>query len=186
MNASTMATGFLAVYAVQHWGLSDAQAGTFTVSLLVGQAISNLLFGVLADRKWHKIILEISALSAALAVAIALTAPAPLILHASFALAGCAIAGFYQSGMMIAMEFGRPEIQATYIGMNSTVRGASAGIAPLMGGWLAATVGYPGLFVVAFAMGVIGFAVMRFAVQDPRVTDTQALSTSAARATASD
>jgi len=186
MNASTMATGFLAVYAVQHWGLSDAQAGTYTVSLLVGQAISNLFFGVLADRKGHKIVLEISALSAAFAVAVALIAPTPLVLHASFALAGCAVAGFYQSGMMVAMEFGRPEIRATYIGINSTVRGASAGLAPIFGGWLAATVGYPGLFIAALIFGLAGFAVMRFSVHDPRVANVHTASTAAAQAAASD
>ena len=186
MNGSTMATGFLAVYAVQHWGLSDTLAGMYAVSLLVGQAICNLLFGVLADRRGHKIVLEISALSAVLAAAIALVAPAPFVLHASFALVGCAIAGFYQSGMMIAMEFGRPEIRTTYVGMNSTVRGASTGIAPLIGGWLAGTLGYSGLFVAALVMGLAGFAIMHFAVLDPRVAGARSESTATAQAVASD
>jgi len=186
MNMSTMATGFLAVYAVQRWDLTDAQAGTYTISLLVGQALSNLLFGVLADRKGHKLVLEVSALVAALGVGIALVAPSPLVFHASFVLAGCSLAGFYQSGVMIAMEFGRAEIRPTYIGLNSTVRGISAGLASLIGGGLAAMLGYPGLFIVTLVMGLAGFAVMHFAVRDPRAVKDAVASSPVVQTPASD
>jgi Na+/melibiose symporter-like transporter len=66
-----MAVGFLTVYAVQQWHLTDSRAGGFTAPMLVGQALSNLLFGMLADRWGHKLVLDLSTLSSVLGVGLA-------------------------------------------------------------------------------------------------------------------
>ena len=163
-----MAIGFLAVYAVDRWQLPDGQAGSFTASMLIGQSLTNLLFGVLADRHGHKLVLELSTLCSAFAVGLASLAPAPAWFYAVFALIGASTAGFMLSGMMIAFEFSSPDMRPTYIGLNNTVGGVAAAIAPLIGGWLASAVGYRVLFVVAFAIGLAGFAVLRWWVRDPR------------------
>jgi MFS family permease len=163
-----MAVGFLAVYAVERWQLPDSQAGSFTASMLIGQSLSNLLFGVLADRYGHKMVLELSTLCSALAVGLASLAPAPAWFYAVFALIGASTAGFMLSGMMIAFEFSSPDMRPTYIGLNNTVGGVAAAIAPLIGGWLAGAMGYRVLFFVAFAIGLAGFAILRWWVREPR------------------
>jgi MFS family permease len=163
-----MAVGFLAVYAVQRWRLPDSRAGSFTASMLTGQALSNLLFGVLADRKGHKLVLQLSALAGALAVGLAGLAPAPAWFYVVFALTGASFAGFMLSGIMIVFEFSAPDVRPTYIGLNNTVSGVAAGLAPMVGGWLAGVVGYRGLFAVAFVVGLAGFALLRWSVRDPR------------------
>jgi MFS family permease len=163
-----MAVGFLAVYAVQRWQLPDSQAGGFTASMLIGQALSNLAFGVLADRKGHKLVLELSALSGAFAAGLASLAPAPAWFHVVFALIGASTAGFMLSGIMITFEFSAPDVRPTYIGLSNTANGAVAAVAPMIGGWLAGAVGYRALFAVAFAIGLAGFALLRWSVQEPR------------------
>ena len=163
-----MAVGFLAVYAAQRWQLPDSQAGGFTASMLVGQALSNLLFGALADRRGHKLVLELSALLAASAVGLASLASAPIWFHAVFALVGASFAGFYLSGTMIVFEFSAPDVRPTYIGLSNTVSGVAAGVAPMVGGWLAGAVGYQGLFAVACVVGLAGFALLRWSVREPR------------------
>jgi MFS family permease len=163
-----MAIGFVAVYAVQRWQLSDSQAGGFTTSMLVGQALSNLLFGMLADRKGHKLVLELSTLLGASAVGIASLAPTPAWFHPVFALVGAGTAGYILSGIMIIFEFCEPDVRPTYIGLNNTVTGIASGIAPLLGGWLAKAAGYRTLFVVAFVVGMVGFALLRWSVREPR------------------
>ena len=60
INLGGMAWGFLAVYAFEHWHLPDGRVNLFNAWLLGGQALSNLLFGALADRKGYKIVMEIS------------------------------------------------------------------------------------------------------------------------------
>ena len=163
-----MAVGFLAVYAAQRWHLPDSQAGSFTASMLVGQALSNLLFGVLADRTGHKLVLELSTLLGALAVGLAGLASAPVWFYVIFALIGASAAGFMLSGIMIVFEFSPPGVRPTYIGLNNTVSGVAAGLAPLLGGWLAEVVGYRVLFAVAFVIGLAGFALLRWLVREPR------------------
>jgi MFS family permease len=69
---------------------------------------------------------------------------------------------------MIAFEFSSPDMRPTYIGLNNTVGGVAAAIAPLIGGWLAGSLGYRVLFVVAFAIGIVGFAILRWWVREPR------------------
>jgi len=167
---SGMAIGFLAVYAAQRWHLPDSQAGNFTISMLFGQAFSNLLFGVLADRKGHKLVLELSTLLGALAVGLASLAPAPVWFYIVFVIIGASTAGFILSGIMIIFEFSAPDVRPTYIGLNNTVSGVAAGLAPMLGGWLAGAVGYQGLFAVAFVIGLAGFALLHWSVREPRQT----------------
>ena len=163
-----MAIGFLVVYAVGRWQLPDSQAGSYTASMLIGQALSNLAFGVLADRRGHKLVLELSALCGTLAVGLAGLAPDSAWFYLVFALVGASTAGFMLSGIMIAFEFSTADLRPTYIGLNNTVTGVAAGAAPLVGGWLAGAVGYQALFAVAFVVGLAGLALLRWSVRDPR------------------
>ena len=163
-----MAFGFLAVYAAQRWRLPDSQAGRFTTAMLTGQALSNLLFGSLADRKGHKLVLEVSTLLGAAAVGLASLAPSPAWFYAVFALTGGATAGFMLSGTMIVFEFGAPDVRPTYIGLSNTTIGVMRAVAPVVGGWLAGAMGYQRLFALTFAVVIAGFALLRWLVREPR------------------
>lgn len=174
-----MAIGFLAVYAVKQWQLPDSQAGAFTVSMLIGQALSNLAFGWLADRKGHKLVLELSTLAAALGTGVAYLAPAPAWFHIVFALIGISAAGFILSGIMIIFEFSKPEVRPTYIGLANTIVGSIAIFTPMIGGWLADTAGYKALFLTSFAISITGLAMLRWWVREPRRVANQRISESA-------
>jgi MFS family permease len=163
-----MATGFLTVYAVRQWQLSEGEAGRFTTVMLIGQALCNLLFGWLADHQGHKRVLEIAVLMGVLATVLALLAPAPLWFYGVFALLGGNTAGMILSGIMIVFEFAPPEQRPTYIGLNNTLVGIVAGLAPMIGGWLAGSLGYAVLFGVSGAIGAVGLGVLRWAVKEPR------------------
>jgi MFS family permease len=163
-----MAGGFLTVYAVQRWQLSDGQAGSYTASMLLGQTVSNLLLGPLADRKGHKLTLELGVLMGVLGVGLAIIAPGPAWFYAVFALLGVKIAGTLLSALMIVLEFCSDDLRPTYIGVSNTVRGVASGIAPVIGGWLAGVVGYRSLFVTAFIVGIAGLVLLRWSVREPR------------------
>jgi MFS family permease len=165
---SGMASGFLAVYAVQRWGLDDSQAGLYTTAWLLGQAIFNLLFGVISDRRGHKLVMELSVLSAAIAVALALIAPDPGWFYLVFILVGGSVAGYILAGISITFEFSQPQDRPTYIGLNNTINGVAYVIAPLLGALIAEYVGYRWLFGVALVIGLFGFAMMHFWVREPR------------------
>ncbi len=163
-----MALGFVAVYAIQSWNLPDSQAGAYTIATLVAQALSNLAFGWLADRKGHKLVLQISVLSVTLVAGISALAPTATWFYLIFALIGISTAGFMLSGIMIVFEFCEPEIRPTYIGINNTYNGIVAIAMPLIGAALVKTYGYQIMFAVTSVVCLIGLGLLRFWVQEPR------------------
>ena len=167
-GAGNMAIGFLAVYAVQRWSLPDSQAGGFTIAMLIGQSVGNLLLGWLSDRKGHKLSIEICVLLTALAAGIAALAPQGNWFYIVFFLIGISVAGLMLSGISIVFEFCESDIRPTYIGINNTFRGIVAIAMPLIGGWLAKTQGYPIMFGTTFAISLIGLFLLHFWVQEPR------------------
>jgi MFS family permease len=167
-SLSGMATGFLVVYTVQTWSLPDAQASGFTVALQIGLALANLFFGFLADRKGHKLSLEICMLLSVLSLALAIIAPSPWWFFPIFFLRGAVNAGTFISGISIVYEFTGAENRPTYIGLANTIPGIAVTIAPLIGGWLAGVLSYRSMFILSAAIGAASWALLRFAVHEPR------------------
>lgn len=165
---SGMATGFLVVYTVKTWNLPDSKASGYMIALQIGLALSNLVFGFLADRKGHKLSLEICFLISSLLLFLAIIAPNPIWFFPIFFLRGAVNAGTYISGISIVYEFTDAQNRPTYIGLANTIPGIAASIAPLIGGWLAGAVSYQAMFVLSALLAATGWALLRFAVREPR------------------
>jgi MFS family permease len=165
---SGMAAGFLVVYTVQTWDLTDTEASSFTFALQIGLALANLFFGFLADRKGHKLSLEICLALSVLSLVLAIFAPSPLWFFLIFFLRGAVNAGSFVSGISIVYEFTDAESRATYIGLANTIPGIAGSIAPLMGGWLAGAVSYQAMFIISAIIGAISWTLLRFGVREPR------------------
>jgi MFS family permease len=163
-----MGTGFLAVYAADRWQLSDSRAGLFTTAMVVGQAGANLILGALADRRGHKLVLEISLLLTAASMAGAVLVPAPAWMYFVFVAVGAAAAGDILAMIGIVMEFSGIEERPTYMGLANTIPGLSAAVAPMIGGWIAQRFSYPTTFASGALLGVAAFAVMHWMVVEPR------------------
>lgn len=165
---SGMSAGFLAVYASKTWAMSDAVASGYTVILQVGLAVTNLFLGYLADRRGHKLSLEIALALNVLSIALAIAAPNPWWFFAVFLLRGAVNAGTFMSGVSIVYEFTDAENRATYIGLANTVPGIAGAVAPLIGGWLAGAINYQTMFILSAVIGAASWALMHFAVREPR------------------
>jgi MFS family permease len=164
-----MALGFVTVYAVQRWHLSDSQAGFYTTLLLVGEAVAYIGVGAVADRRGHKLVQEASLVLCALSMAIAVLAPSPIWMYAVFAAIGALTAAEVVSSIGIAMEFGTPEERPTYLGLANTIPGLFSAVAPLLGGWIASRATYAALFVTALLFSAVAWATLRWLVQEPRI-----------------
>jgi MFS family permease len=167
-SLSGMATGFLAVYTIQTWKLPDAEVGSFMIALQIGLTLANLFFGFLADRKGHKLSLEICWLLSTLALVMAILAPSPLWFFPIFFLSGAVSAGTFLSGISIVYEFTDAENRPTYIGLANTIPGIVVSIAPLIGGWLARVMSYRSMFILSAIVGALSWVLLRFAVREPR------------------
>jgi MFS family permease len=165
-----MAWGFVAVYAVQKWNLPEGAAGGFIAWSMIGQSLGNILFGLLGDRKGYRLVFILSTVIGLVSLLMILLLSNPDWLGAIFLLRGLSVSGLMLMIVMV-LEFGRPEIRPTYIGVNNTVAGMATLIAPLAGGFVAEAFGYPPLFWTASGITVIALLLALFWFQDPRHRD---------------
>ena len=163
-----MHLGFISVYAVSHYGITNEEIGVLTAVLLVAQTVGNLIWGVIGDRRGHKLVMESATLVWSIAALVALLAPSSVWLYLVFALLGIGASGSLIAGLSIVFDFAPEPERPTYIGLTSTLIAIPSGVAPLLGSWLAAQWGYPTLFGVACVAGLIGYGVLRWAVVEPR------------------
>lgn len=162
-----MAWGFLAIYALETWQLSDGEVGLFTSTMLIGQAAANLVFGFLADKYGYKRILLLSNAAGFIAVILALIISNPEWFFVVFILRGISLSGFFLAGMIV-YEYSKADIRPTYIGLNNTWLGVMNLIAPIVGGLIAQHYGYLCLFLVAGCLLFIGGLLLTFYVREPR------------------
>jgi MFS family permease len=164
----TMAVGFLTVYTLDTWQVSNSMVGLFTTFLLCGRAIGNLVFGWFSDRYGHKLSLEFRTLISVSTLIIAVVAQTPQVFYLVFALQGFSSAAAFLSGTNIIFEFCDPDVRPTYIGLSNTVIGVVAGAAPIIGGLIAGWLNYTWLFGIAAMSSLLGFVTLRFLVIEPR------------------
>lgn len=168
-----MGIGFITVAAVQRWQIGDGVVGLFTTCLLIGQTLGTLGFGLLADRRGHKLSVELGALASLLAFLIAWLAPQPQWYYLVFLLIGVLNGAMSVSGLLIVLEFSPPKLRPTYIGLTNTALGVLGLVTPLIGAWLASR-NYDWLFAVAATFSLAGLVVIRWFVHEPRWKETSA------------
>ncbi|MCA9985350.1 MAG: MFS transporter, partial [Anaerolineales bacterium] len=167
LGLGNLGSGFVTVAAISKFAVRDGTVGQYTVVILIGQTLSNLVLGLLADKYGHKRSLEIAALSAMAAAAIAWLAPGPNWYFLVFFLLGITFGGTVVSGLLIALEFSSPEKRPTYIGLTNSSVGLISAIAPLLGAALA-KVSFDLLFGLACVINVVAFLLFHFRVLEPR------------------
>jgi MFS family permease len=167
-NLGGMAAGFFIVYGAERFGLNGAQVGGLTAVYVGIQALINLAWGYIGDRKGHKLVLVWSTAAMGLALLAALLVASPLVLWALFILLGVAVAGDNTSGLNIILEFCGDEERPTYIGLTNTLLAPSRAIAPLLGGWLATLLGFSPMFAVALVATIVGCLMLELLVREPR------------------
>jgi MFS family permease len=165
-----MGLGFATVAAVKRWSIADGTVGTYTLTYLLGQMAGNLFTGLLADKRGHKLSLELAALSSFLAFAIAWLAPTEEYYLVVFFLLGIMTGAVLVSGILVVMEFSRPERRPTYIGMTNTSVGVVSMIAPLIGAALAVA-SYNLLFALSAFLSLLSAAALHWWVREPRFKD---------------
>ena len=164
---SLMGTSFFIVFGNDTFGLSGAEVGALTAVLLGSQAVMQLAFGWLGDRRGHKFNLTIFAFATGLAALSASIASNALSLIPAFILLGTALAADRISHLNIVLEFAVPEDQPTYIGLTNTLLAPVVFLAPIFGGWVAG-IGFQTLFLMMLICGAIGGLLLTIWVNEPR------------------
>jgi MFS family permease len=167
LGFGALGAGFVTLSAIRTWSVSDATVGGYTGAMLVGEAAGMLILGALADRRGHKLSLEIAALCYAAAFALTAWSPGPGVYIPAFVLIGMGLGGQITSGIMLTLEFAPPGRQPTYAGLVNTILGIVGVTAPLIGAWLAER-DFSLLFLVGAGLNLVAFVVFVVRVRDPR------------------
>jgi MFS family permease len=165
----TMASGFYIVYGIERFGVAGAAIGWLTAVLVASQALTGVLWGMIADRSGHKIVLTGGALALMLAALLAWFAPSQAWLTIVFFLLGTGLAAEMASALNIILEFCDPADRPTYIGLTNTLLAPTWAFAPLLGGWIATwSDGYSTLFLTAAVCAGLGALLLLIWVREPR------------------
>ena len=163
-----MAMPFYILYAGQTLGLSGSILATLTVAFTLSATVSNLIWGFIADHKGFRL---------AFLLAIGLWIASTLLLLFSQGLLlniivfigmGAATQGFQSTAINLTLEFGpRDDVPLRIAIANSSSEIAGA-IGPLLGGILAASLGYESVFIASVTFLIIGAALINNYVPEPR------------------
>jgi MFS family permease len=168
-----MGAAFYTVYALTRHEATARDVGYFTAALYAGQIVGTLLFGSIADRAGHRVVIVAGVTAAIVANVVALLAPDVLSFTLAFVLSGLTQAAVNVSNMTILLEFAPTEEERpTYIGLGNTLIGPIAFAAPLVAGVIADVAGFRMVFRVAAMMGVVAVALLLARVREPRTALT--------------
>jgi MFS family permease len=167
-QGAIMAFAFYAVYAVRQHGLSELEVSLMTGVLLGVQIVANPLLGWIGDRWGHRLAMLSGIIASILSALLAWWAPDPGWFYAVFTFAGIGIAATWTVALAMVQDFGLETERPAYIGLGNTLVAPATILAPLLGGWLADSAGYPTAFLASALAGLLTLIILVFFMRDPR------------------
>jgi len=167
LSFASLAFAFYAVYAVRSFGVSEARIGVITGVMMGTQIAANPIMGWLGDRWGHRVIMQGGVIASIASALIAWFAPHPNWFFLVFILAGIGNVAVWTIGMTMSLEFGSDDERPTFIGLTNTLVAPSTLLAPLLGGWLADTSGYPATFALNIACGILALILLNLMKERP-------------------
>ena len=164
---ATMALSFYTIYAVWHFEVNEFAAGVMTTSFLIANILASLLMGRLADRWSPRMVMGLGGLGISLSALIAMFAPSAGWLYLAFAFASIGMVASWTIPIPLTNQFGEEKERPFYIGLSNTITAPAAILAPILGGWLADTLGFQATFLVSVISGLLMAAMLYFIMKDP-------------------
>jgi MFS family permease len=166
---ATMGFAFYIVYALRRFNMDEVTAGYLTAALTISQTVANAGMGWLGDRIGHRWMLIVGAGAATLSSVIAWLAPSLAWFFPIFILSGFANVSIWTNGMTMTVDFSDEKERPFYIGLAQTLTAPVTIIAPLIGGWIADTLGFVITFAVSALLSVVMTLILIFMVKEPRI-----------------
>jgi MFS family permease len=165
---SGMSSGFLAVYGIQRFNLSDAQAAIFTALLYLSGILGYSVGGVIGDKIGPKRVVVISVLIWAVTMVLAIIAPVIWVYYLVFVLFGLNSAGMVLGDSLLVMELGEEKLRPTYLGLARSLTGIFVLLSPILAGWLVESFGYSVMFAISCILSLIAAPLMNQVRDVPR------------------
>ncbi len=166
--ASRVAAPFYIVYASKAVAMTGSTIGTLSFAYLIADTVMNIVWGYMADRLGFR-----SCLVAALvfwigAPVLLIEAHTMTLLFVAFFGLGAANSGYQMSAQNIVFEFGSREDMAMRLAVSNTAESIMAAAGPLLGGFIAASLGYRAVFVTSIVFEALALVLLLRFVEEPR------------------
>ncbi|MBL4780902.1 MAG: MFS transporter [Porticoccaceae bacterium] len=163
-----MAMPFYILYAGQTLGLSGTVLGTLTVAFTLSGTVSNLVWGFIADRRGFRLAFLASIGLWIASTLLLLFSQGLLINILVFIGIGAATQGFQSTAINLTLEFGHRDDVPLRIAIANSSSEVAGFIGPLLGGILAAWLGYEAVFICSVTFLILGGAMVNIYVPEPR------------------
>ncbi len=159
LTVSFTSAAFFTVAAMKRFNLSESTVGIFTVVMIIGQILSGVILGWVADVKGTKSALLICGSSLLLAIAAALFAQSVVWFFLVFVLLGINVGAEMFMRYNFAVECAPDGDRPMYVGIMNTWFAPIYLISPLAG-WLSTVYGYNFIFWLSLAAGSVGIILL--------------------------
>ena len=164
-----MAMPFYILYAGQTIGLTGQTLGIITFAFTIAGTFSNLAWGAMADRRGFRGTFLLSIGLWVLSTLVLLVASGLWATVLVFVGIGAAVQGFQNSSQNLTLDFGDRDDLPVRIAIANTASEVAGTIGPLLGGVLAAMLGFEAVFAASITFLVVGGIVVRIYVPEPRL-----------------
>ncbi|MCK6538858.1 MAG: MFS transporter [Anaerolineales bacterium] len=170
---ATMGFSFYIIYALRRFNADAVVLGYLTATLTITQTAANVGMGWLGDRFGHRAMLILGAAAAMLSSLLAWFAQSLAWFFPVFVLAALANVSIWTNGMTMSTTFSNETERPFYIGLAQTLTAPATMLAPLLGGWIADTLGFTSTFGLSALLSAAMVAILFFLVKDPRNIPTK-------------
>jgi len=148
--------------------VTGSAIGVLSFAYLIADTATNLIWGYVSDHSGFR-----STFLAALILWIAATlllmgAHSLALMFLAFFGLGAGNSAYMMSAQNIVFEFGHRDDMAMRLALSNTAESAMAALGPLAGGFIAAALGYPAVFIAAIACEAIALVLLLTLVKEPR------------------
>ena len=169
LSFALAAASFYSTYAVRELGATTRDVARFTAITLGASVVGMPLLGRIADRRGHKLSLEITATCFAIAAVLALVAGSVESVYAVTLLSGIGMSGVSVSQNLLLSEFApRHADVPMYIVFSWLVLAPFRTGAPIVAGLISDLASFQAMFWITLVAAATSLAVLLIAVREPR------------------
>jgi len=166
--ASRVAQPFYIIYVGKRIGFSGDVVGTLSLAFLGADTVMSVGWGYLADRYGFRSNFVIALAFWISATVLLMSVTSPFWLFVAFFGLGAGNSGYQMSAQNIVFEFGHRDDMAMRLAFSNTAESIMSALGPLLGGVIAASLGYHAVFWVAIACEAIALVLLVALVEEPR------------------
>jgi MFS family permease len=166
--ASRVAQPFYIIYVGKQIGFSGDVVGSLSLAFLGADTVMSVGWGYLADRYGFRSNFIIALAFWISSTVLLMSVTSPMWLFIAFFGLGAGNSGYQMSAQNIVFEFGHRDDMAMRLAFSNTAESIMSAAGPLIGGVIAASLGYHAVFWVAIVSEAIALVLLVTLVEEPR------------------